>query len=177
MKSPFCRSFGPALVLAALAAAGCRSAPGDPNSHWNVDAVPQRVTKHFTGYRGPLDGSYVDYQMRKKMEIDLTLRRHFLNHNPLNPFQVEDPSVTQRRPPFGILPDPLHYFHLEAIAWGTVLLVWTGTFIPIPVDSLIATFTADGWEEFGDSFSDTFTGDEDERVKPPPPRKFKVKNR
>jgi hypothetical protein len=169
-----------ALSLSVLvcAAAGCKTMAGTPESHWNIDSVPNRITTHFTGYRGPIDGNYREFQWRKKKSIDLTMRRHFLNNNPENPLEVADPSRTEVRPPFGILPDPVHYFHVESIVIGGALLAATGTFLPIPVDSLIATFTPGGTREFSDGISDTFSGDwEGELDKPAPPSKFKVRRR
>ncbi len=177
MKTPF-RHLVPFLPVFLCAAAGCRSAPGVPESHWNVDAVPQRITAHFTGYRGELDGSYREFQWRKKQDINLTLRRHFLNNNPENPLQVADPSLTAVRPPFGLLPNPVTYFHVESIVIGSFLLGWTGAFLPLPIDSLIATLSPGGLSEFGSGISDTFTGDwHGELGEPVPPSKFKVRHR
>ncbi len=165
-----------ALLPVCLAAVACRSGHLTDN-HWNADGVPERVVKHFTGYRQDVSGSYVQHQWRKKMDIDLTLRRHFLNNNPDNPYQPDDPSQVRERPPHSLFPDPIYYFHVESLATGAVMSGWTGAFIPIPVDSLVATF-AGGWDEFGEGFSSTFSDEGgEERDQPPRPSKFRVKNR
>lgn len=167
------RSSAAALLVAATLIGGCHTAPGDPQSHWNVDSVPRRVTKAFTGYRGPRDGTYMEYQWRKKRANSLTLRRHFLNNNPTNPFQVHDPSWEQAQPEFGLLMNPLYHFHVDSVVWGLVLLGTSGAFIPLPVDSLITLFTP-----FEDSIVDEHTGGWDNVADlPPPPQRFQVKNR
>ena len=176
MKTPFRNAL--CLPVLLCAAAACRTMAGTPESHWNIDSVPNRMATHFTGYRGPIDGNYRDFQWRKKKSIDRTLRRHFLSNNPENPLQVAEPSRNEVRPPFGILPDPVHYFHVESIVIGGAIAAATGTFIPLPIDSLIATFSPGGPEEFRDGVSDTFSGDwRGERGKPPSPSKFKVRRR
>ncbi len=170
-----------ALFLAVLLSA-CKSGLPTPRSHWSpnhwtIDSVPSRMVKHLTGYRRDMDGSYIEYQWRKKKDINLTLRRHFANNNPDNPFLPDDPSRVQRRPPHSPLPDPINYFHAESIAFGLITLGWSGAFIPIPVDSLVATI-AGGWGEFFGGFADTFTGDTGEKAENPPgTSRFRVKNR
>jgi hypothetical protein len=180
MKNPCRLSFGAlSLVsIASITAGACATTPSVPESHWNIDSVPQSVVKHMTGYRGELDGNYRDFQWRKKKDINLTLRRHFLNNNPENPFEPPDPSRTELRAPYSVLPDPLLYFHVEALAVGAVTLAWTGAFIPIPIDSVIATFSEGGWSEFGTGIKQTFTGEWEGRVgDPAPPSKFRVRHR
>jgi hypothetical protein len=171
-----------ALLLAVpLFLLGCRSGHHGSyfGEHWGVGSVGQRISKHFTGYRPDVDESYIDYQYGKKKDINLTLRRHFANNNPDNPFQAEDPSRVQQRPPHSLLPDPVYYLHVESLAFGLVTLGWSGAFIPIPVDSLIATTTTGaGWAELWDGVANTFTGDTgSELASPPGTSKFKVKNR
>src|SRR5262245_28224683 len=129
--------FRSALLVAPLACAftaacktGIYSAQGE---HWSVESVPDRMVKHFTGYRADRDGSFVDYQYQKKKDINKTLRRHFANNSPDNPFEPDDPSQTARRPPHSVWPDPLYYFHAESLFTGAILLGMTGAFIPLPI--------------------------------------------
>ena len=159
MKTDLQRALAAGSLFLAFAT-GCRSVPATGDSHWNIDSVPSRIVKQFTGYRGGADGSYLDYQDSRKKDLNLTFRRHFLNNNPHNPMQPYDPSQTGPRHPHSILPDPLYYFHIA------------------PHDAIIASFTDGGGAEFWDGISNTFSGDwgEDE-LEPPPTRKFKVKNR
>jgi hypothetical protein len=174
MKSSHRLGLGLGLVVATLLASGCKSASGDPNSHWNVDSVDQRVVKAFTGYRGAIDGSYLDYQYEQKQKAHLTLRRHFLNSNPYNPFQPDDPSLTQPRRPFGPLPDPFSWFGAETVVWGLVALGWSGSFVPAPVDSLLVLATPEGRSEFWRSMKGDWDPD---FPRPPRPSTFRVKNR
>jgi len=169
-----------ALLAAPLLVAACRTsqpAPAGLSNHWSVDSVPERIAQHFTGYRRDRNGEYIDYQYEKKKHISLTLRRHFMNNDPDSPFEPEDPSRTGRRPDHSVLPDPIYYINAEGVATGIVLVGTSGAFVPIPVDSLIAT-TFGGWGEFWDGITGTFTGGgEAEAEKPVGTSKFKVKNR
>ncbi len=154
--------------------AACKSSPPSVQaSHWTVDSVPERMFRHFTGYRADRDGRFVDYQYQKKKSISNTLRRHFANNSPDSPFSAEDASQTHRRPPHSIAPDPLYYMGAESILLGFVALGASGGFVPIPVDSLLATFDG-GWGEFFRGFTE---GANAEAESPPGVSKFKVKNR
>lgn len=157
-----------ALPLFAACKTGVASAEGE---HWAVESVPSRIVKRLTGYRADLDGEFIDFQYRKKKSINLTLRRHFLLNSPDNPFEASDPTQTARRKAHSIAPDPVYYMHAESLFIGLGTLGWWGTFVPIPVDSLIATIDG-GWGEFGRGFA----GGGSAR-KPPSVGSFKVKNR
>lgn len=166
-----------ALLLALpLFAAGCKSGlPSAQAEHWSIDSVPDRMVKQFTGYRSDRDGSYIDYQYGKKRAINATLRRHFLGNSPGSPNEAADPSQTNRRPPHSVSPDPLYYFGAESLFFGAITLGWWGTFVPIPVDSVIATVASDdGWSEMGRGFTE---GADAEAEQPVPVSQFKVKNR
>ncbi len=154
---------------------GCQSAPGYAQSHWNIGSVPSRVAYRFFNYREDLDGSYREHQWREKQDINLTLRRHFLNNNPYNPFQADDPSLTDPRPPHSILPDPIDYFHVESLSAGVGLLALTGVFIPIPIGSLLATLQPGGPSEMLEGITDTIGGSFGARLdEPAPVEEFKV---
>jgi len=167
------------LLLALPLFAACKTGvPSVEGEHWVVDSVPMRMVHRFTGYRPDLDGSYIDFQYRKKKSINNTLRRHFLNNSPDNPFEASDPSQTNRRHAHSIAPDPLYYMHAESLFIGMATLGIWGTFIPIPVDSLIGTVCTgwfDGWDGFGE-FVDGFVAAGSAKS-PPSPSSFRVRNR
>ena len=115
-----------------------------------------------------------EYQDRKKRDIGRTLRRHFLNDNPDNPFEASDPNRYEARSPYGPLPDPVHWFNVESIFMGAAAAGWSGAFVPIPLDSVLALFSKGGTGEFADSM----TGDwEPITNRPPSVKSFRVKHR
>ena len=158
-----------------LATPACLSAPGQETNHWNIESLYPRTAYHFLGYRQDIDGPYRDHQWRQKQDLNLTLRRHFLNNNPKNPFQAYDPGLDRGRPPHSVLPNPLMFFHLESLAIGAVILARTGTFIPLPLGSIFGIIEDGGPEEFVEGMRLTFSGsygiDLDE---PPPVEEFRV---
>ncbi len=166
------------LGLCLLTAVSCQSGSDvrtTPN-HWNVDSVGPRIFRHLTGYRPDLHGDFPSYQYGKKKDINLTLRRHFLNNNPRNPLQAEDPSQVEARRNASILPDVPNYFHVESLALGGTLLAWSGAFVPIPLESILASIMVP--TEFGGGVSDTFKGKWSSRqFKVPSPSEFTVQNR
>jgi hypothetical protein len=170
------------LLAATLLAGACQS--GGPttrnNALWKPDSLKYRIGKRFFGYRPDVDGHYIDFQYQKKQDINLTLRRHFLNNNPHNPMEADDPSLTQRRPPHSLLPDVYDYLHVESLFTGVVTLAWSGAFLPIPIDSVMTTVFGGqpAWSEFGHGVAGTFTGKGDAEAQTPPlPSEFRVKNR
>jgi len=152
----------PKLALASAAllllGTGCQSAARDIDNHWNFASVPPRIARNVLGYDAARDGAYRDFQWERKKDINLTLRRLFLNDNPENPFQEYDPTLYEGRPVHSILPNPIRYIHLEGILLGWAITGAGGGFFPIPVDSLIGTFDAGGGEEFSRGISATLTG-------------------
>ena len=164
-----------ALLLAVPLFGACRTGISSADGgHWTSDSIPARMTKHFTGFRADRDGRYVDYQYGKKKSISKTLRRHFVGNSPDNPFEAVDPSQTNRRPPHSLAPDPMYYMGVESIVIGTATLGITGGFVPVPIDSVIATVSEGGWDEFTRGFTE---GADAEAKNPPGVSKFKVKNR
>jgi hypothetical protein len=162
-----------ALPLFAGTAACKTGLVSEQGDHWTVDSVPRRMVKQFTGYRSDFHGEFVDYQYQKKKHISRTLRRHIANNSPENPFEAYDESLTSRRHPHSLSPDPLYYMHAESVFIGLGLLGITGSFIPIPVDSLVATMDGN-WDEFWRGFTD---GGDIEAQVPPDVSDFRVKNR
>lgn len=171
---PMSGSLRTAVLLALPLFVGCKSGlPSTQSNHWAPDSVPSRFTKHFFGYRPDVDGAFIDYQYQKKKDISRTLRRHFANNSANSPVEPNDPSQTNRRPPHSLAPDPVYYMGAESVFIGLAMLGMTGSFIPIPIDSVIAT-VAGGWGEFGRGFTQ---GADAEAENPPGVSKFKVKNR
>ncbi|MCA9001978.1 MAG: hypothetical protein KDB61_08650 [Planctomycetes bacterium] len=119
------------------------------DSHWTVQSTFPRMGRFFLGYDSQRDGTYKDFAYARKQSVELTLRRHFLNHNPDNPNHAEVASRFEPRPNNSILPNPLRYFHVESVLLGAALTPVTGgVLIPIPLDSLIGTFEVGGVAEF-----------------------------
>ena len=147
----------PLLIAAASAAllAGCSSGPSKQHEHWSANSVGPRVGYYLTGYDSEVDGEYVEYQWRKKQNIRRTLRRHLLNDNPENPFTMPAEAPNTSRPLHSPLPNPFNYFGVEALVFGGITYAAGGTFIPIPVDSLIATFSPGGGREFVEGIQET----------------------
>ncbi len=173
MKTSLRFVLGAGLVLSSLLAS-CRSGAGNPDSHWNIDSVDNRIVKQFTGYRGSIDGTYLEYQRQKKNDLNLTLKRHFLGVNPTNPFQTADSNLTSPNAPYGPLPDPVYWFGAESVFIGAATLAWTGTFLLLPLDSLFALGSEGGMGQFASTFAGNWTG---KTPTPPKTSTFKVKNR
>lgn len=129
-------------------AVGCQSQSAHVHDHWSPRFIGPSMSRAFFTYDAETDGSYIDFQWRKKQSINMTVRRHVLNHNPENPFQTYDASVYEPRPVHSVVPRPWNYIHLEGVAFGAVTLVGGGMFFPIPVDSIMGTAEEGGKEEF-----------------------------
>jgi len=165
------------LGLGLFALPGCRATTRGNDSHWTVSSLGPRMGYHLLGYRADRDGTYREHQYEEKKSIDLTLRRHFLNDDPYNPFEPDDPAFFAPRPPHSILPNPLYYFHLESIATGLAFLSGAGVFIPVPIGSLLGTLEEGGGHEFAEGIHQTITGDfGPARSAPPPVSEFHVRN-
>jgi len=167
-----------ALAVAACSALGsCSTTPEPYDDHWNIGSLEPRLAYHFLSYNPVLADTYRDHEWREKQDINLTLRRHLLNNNPENPFEPEDESLSDPRPPHSILPDPVQYFHLESLVFGVGFSALTGAFIPVPVGSLIGTFEDGGGEEFEEGISQTFSGNFRSTLdEPAEPEEFRVRN-
>lgn len=156
-RRPTLRSVVAGAALLALST-GCQSSARDIDDHWNFASVPPRVGRHLLGYDAARDGSYRDFQWERKKDINLTLRRYFLNDNPENPFQEYDPSLYEGRPVHSILPNPIRYIHVEGLLLGWAITGGGGSFFPLPIDSLLGTFEPGGGEEFRRGISASLTG-------------------
>ena len=131
-----------------LGFASCQSQAAHEHDHWTGYSVGPSLSRAFLSYDPEKDGLYRDFAWRKKKDIEMTLRRHFFNHNPDNPFEPYDPSVYDPRPPNSLLPAPYRYIHLEGLVLGAATLALSDTFYPLPLDSIIGTFEDGGSEEF-----------------------------
>jgi hypothetical protein len=150
-----------ACVALTAALSGCGTTPGThSHDHWTMNGLSPRWTRAVLGYDAEKDGRYVDYQYANKKSIYLTGKRHLLNQNPENPFQPRDEEFYEPRPPHSILPRPWEYINVEGVAFGAILLASSGVFVPIPVDSVIGTFSEDGFDEFKEGIRQTFHGKE-----------------
>lgn len=151
----------PIAVLTVLFVSGCNaSSQTNTNDHWNMRGIGPSVTRAAFGYDAEKDGKYIDYQYQNKKSIALTLKRHFLNQNPENPFEAEDEEFYARRPPHSILPRPWEYIGVEGLAWGGIIAASGGTFFPLPIDSIMGTASDGGKDEFNEGIRRTFAGDE-----------------
>lgn len=148
------------LVVAAGAFSGCNANPDtSSHDHWTMRGLAPRFQRSVLGYDAEKNGRYVDYQYANKKSIYLTMKRHFLNENPENPFQAEDEDFYKPRPPHSILPRPWEYINFEGLAFGGILVGATmgGAFVPIPVDSVIGTMSEGGGDEFKEGIRRTFS--------------------
>ena len=136
------------LGAALLGFAGCQSQAAHVHDHWTGYYVGPSMSRHFLSYDPETDGSYRDFQWRKKKDIELTIRRHFFGHNPENPFEAVDNSIYEPRKNHSLFPAPQRYIHVEGVAIGAVGLAGGGIFFPVPVDSIIATMEEGGGDEF-----------------------------
>ncbi len=153
------------LSVACLVTALFSACNADPNTnatdHWNAAYIAPRFQRAALGYDAERDGRYVDYQYANKKSIYLTMKRHFLNQNPENPFQAVDEGFYEPRPVSSIVPRPWEYINFEGIAWGAIISGATGgIFFPVPIDSIIGTFSEGGGDEFKEGIRQTFSGDE-----------------
>jgi hypothetical protein len=144
-----------AATAALLALSACQSQAEHQRDHWTGYYVGPSMSRAFLTYDAENDGSYRDFQWRKKKSIELTLRRHFFNHNPENPFEADDPTYYEPRPPHSLLPAPWQYIHVEGIVLGAATLAMSPTFFPLPIDSIIGTFEDGGGDEFMDGVGTT----------------------
>ncbi|MAB78951.1 MAG: hypothetical protein CMJ89_06290 [Planctomycetes bacterium] len=159
-----------------LTAVGCQSSSPELDNHWNIESVGPRVFRHLTGYREDLDGDFPSFQYGQKKDINLTLRRHFLNNNPKNPMQADDPGFYASRRNQSLVPDLPNYIHVEGLVMGGTILALSGAFVPIPLESVLASILVGA--EFGAGFTDTWKGKwSTYQPHVPTPAEFTVKNR
>ena len=137
-----------------LGLASCQSQAKHARDHWTGYSVGPSLSRHFLTYDAESDGNYTDFQWRKKKDMEMTMRRHFFNNNPDNPFEPVDPTIYEPRPPHSLVPGVHRYIHVEGLTFGAIALAG-GAFIPVPVDSIIGTFEEGGSEEFMEGVGQT----------------------
>lgn len=140
---------------AAITLASCSAGPNRAKDHWSAHSVGPRMSRAFLGYQSDVDGEYLDYAWSNKQSINKTISRHLLNDNPDNPFTMSAETPSTQRPLNSPLPNPATYFHVESLVFGGLMYAAMGTFIPIPVDSIIATFSPGGGTEFFQGIGET----------------------
>lgn len=133
----------------------CQSQSAHARDHWTGYSVGPSLSRAFLSYDAESDGNYLDFQWRKKKNMEMTMRRHIFNNNPDNPFEPVDPTIYDPRPVHSPLPAPYRYVHIEGIAFGAIAMAGGGIFFPIPIDSMIATGDEGGEEEFVDGIGQT----------------------
>ncbi|MEM7308625.1 MAG: hypothetical protein AAF682_18220 [Planctomycetota bacterium] len=171
------KSLSLVLAAAGLALSSCASTPGPYDNHWNIGGLGPRLAYHGLSYRPDHADSYRDHQWQQKQDINMTLRRHFLNSNPDNPFQPDDPSLSNPRAPHSIVPDVVDYFHLESLAFGAAFSAISGTFIPVPIGSILGTLEKGGGHEFAQGIEQTLSGSFRGTLgEPAPVEEFRVRN-
>lgn len=139
------------LLISAVATLGftaCRSQAAYENDHWTPYSIGPSLSRNILGYSAENDGDYKVFQWKRKKSIELTLRRHFFNNNPDNPFEPYDPSVNAPRPNHSLFPNFVQYIHVEGILLGAATTAFSPILYPIPVDSIIGTFEEGGGDEF-----------------------------
>lgn len=141
--------FGAACLLSL---ASCQTHQPDiyRTSHWNIQSLENRVSYHVLGYRPEFDGNYGDFRVEENRAIFTTIRRHFFNQNPENPFQDWPDSTATERYPHDILLNPLDVAYLGAVAAGVG--AGAASAMGIPIDYAIGS-TDTALREFDD-----FTG-------------------
>jgi hypothetical protein len=145
----------PLVSASILGLTGCSSQAEHVHDHWSPYYVQPSLSRAFLSYDPEMDGSYREFQWRKKKSINLTFRRYFFNENPDNPFEAQDPTWYEPRPNHSIVPHPWDYIHVEGVVLGLVAFTPGAVFVPIPVDSIIGTFDTGGDQEFMNGIDET----------------------
>lgn len=77
------------LLLASVALLGaCASTDPDYGSHWNAGQAAVSAEHAFTGFDEEVSSGRFEHQRDGAADIALTLRRHLMNDNPMNPLQM-----------------------------------------------------------------------------------------
>ncbi|MFT5286085.1 MAG: hypothetical protein ACI8TQ_002253 [Planctomycetota bacterium] len=149
----------------------------DPSyNHWNMTGLAPRMAYHFLSYDTNKGIPYYEHAMEQRNSINMTLRRHLLNDNPENPFQRKNVWLPNRQR-FSPLPNPVNFFHLSSVAFGSALLGAGGGFILFPFEIIPVMLEDGGPSEMWAGIKETFTGETALERGPAPVSEFKVKNR
>ena len=145
-------------------------------NHWRLEGLTPRVAYHFLRYDTNSGKPYYEHANEQRHDINLTFRRHLLNHNPYNPFERDTPYVPPNKR-FSPLPDPIHFFHLSSVAMAGAFVGAGSAAIFFPIEVIPVAFEDGGLEEMWGGVRDTFTGRLGEPERPAPVSEFRVKNR
>lgn len=144
-------------------------------NHWRLEGLTPRVAYHLLSYDTNSGIPYRRHANQQREDINLTLRRHLLNNNPLNPSQRKNAWQPPHRA-FSPLPNPIHFFHLSSVAFAGAMVGAGGPFFLFPLEVVPVMFEDGGPEEMWGGVRATFRGERYEDL-PPEPKDFKVENR
>ncbi len=100
----------PLLVLPLVAlVSACSTQGAHGNDHWSQRSISNSMGRAFIGYDEARDGDYEGHVYESRKSISATIRRHFFNHNPENPFQAYDASYFEPRHKYTVNPDTMTY--------------------------------------------------------------------
>lgn len=165
-------------VLAVTGLCACRSDNPEYYSHWNPGSLGPRAEHTLIGNHVGKDSGYLEYAQDTTSDMVVTFQRHFLNHNPTNPYEM---GYLDGEWPYTIWP---LFGHTYAIAEQAVYGAVHGATVVVaqPVDAVVGTLVSTGadavgmdytGQSLGSGITPTFTGDD----APPPPSSFKVKKK
>ncbi len=143
-------------------------------NHWRLEGLTPRVAYHLLSYDTNSGIPYRRHASQQRSDIDMTLRRHLLNDNPLNPSQRKNAWQPPQKV-FSPLPDPIHFFHLSSVAFAGAMVGAGGSFFLFPIEVIPVLFEEGGPEEMWGGISATFRGERYEKL-PPTPEDFEVEN-
>ena len=100
-----------------LGLAACQAQAKHQREHWTAYYMGPSMSRHFLTYNAETDGKYPDFLWRQTNNIGLTLRRHFFNNNPDNPFEADGRSVHAQDSRLDLTPAPTQSSENEGEAW------------------------------------------------------------
>ena len=149
----------------------------DPRyNHWRIEGLVPRASYHLLRHDTNSGKPYYETVNEQRQDITKTIQRHLIGHNPDNPFQNQLAYIPPQKR-FSPLPDPLHFFHLSSLAVAGATLGAGGAFFVFPPEAVLVAFEDGGAAHMWDGVERFFTGRLDERVMPPDPSEFEVRNR
>lgn len=155
--------------------ASCQTS--DPRyNHWNFSGLTPRIAYHLLSYDTEAGIPFYKHAMNQRSSINMTLRRHVLGDNPENPFRRQNAWIPNQGH-FSPLPNPINFFHLSSVAFGSVVLGAGGGFILFPIEVIPVMLEEGGPTELWAGVRETFGGQTEIERGPAPVSEFKVKNR
>ena len=145
-------------------------------NHWNFSGLTPRIAYHVLSYDTNGGVPYYQHVNDQRSSINLTVRRHLIGDNPENPFRRRNAWIPNQGH-FSPLPNPLNFFHLSSVAFGSALLGAGGGFILFPIEVIPVMLEDGGPSELWAGIHETFTGKNTLERGPAPVSEFKVRNR